>query len=39
MERLIAYLNDDHHWRREKIADWVAKMEVKVVCGAQQVSA
>lgn len=25
--RVIYHLNDDHHWTRERIADWVATVE------------
>ena len=30
VERLIAHLNDDHRWKRERIADWVEVIERKV---------
>lgn len=31
IERLISHLNDDHKWKRERIADWVESQEKKQV--------
>ena len=32
--KLIAHLNDDHKWTRERIADWVATVEPPESCAA-----